>query len=207
MTSAQSDMRSFRRGSRSTASSIIETVIGSAGLAALLSTASRKVRRFESASGAMLVRPSRRGPGCEYSERNPRSTPSPAPHGQNDDAGDSEFESSSLQRRVLCEPVPPAIAWHARRGEPLSNVARAGVTRRPVACPSVICRQDRCERGWGRGVIRAQARALRCNSSTPSTTPPVAYAGVIISEPCPTLSVPLVLAAVILFTRGGLQCV
>ena len=34
----------------------------------------------------------------------PCSTLSPAPHGRHDDAGDWEFESSSLQRRVLCEP-------------------------------------------------------------------------------------------------------
>jgi len=42
---------------------------------------------------------------------------------------------------------------------------------------------------------------------SPARLPPVAYAGVIISEPCPTLSVSLAHAAVIFLTRGGLQCV
>ncbi len=39
-------------------------------------------------------------PGANIVKRNPCSTPSPAPHGQHDDAGDWEFESCSLQRRV-----------------------------------------------------------------------------------------------------------
>jgi hypothetical protein len=67
------------------------------------STESPKVRHLESTSGAMLVRPSRSESGLRISATEPCSTPSPAPHGRHD-AGDWEFESISLQRRVQCEP-------------------------------------------------------------------------------------------------------